>query len=411
MSPFCLGQWGHARGRDMTARHGQHRVRWLLVIVTFLIVYASLYPFRFAGGGGRGLIELVGSLSWARTTHSDIAANVLLYLPFGACLGWMLAARLGGPLATLAATTLGVLLSTSIEVAQILETRRVASLADVFFNGVGTLAGAVLSLALRSARHGFQRHPATALLAEPIASALLLLWVGYRLAPFAMTLDPVHWREALEPLATRRWLAPAATLGYLVPWLVITHALRTIGRGRDPLRPLALTMLVVLATLVVVSGKALDPAELVAMALALALCRPMARLAPQRAAQLLGWALAALIVVRGLAPFDFRVDPDAFGLVPFRDALLRYRATNLPDMFWKCFQYGALVWLITRSGARILGATVMAGALVLGIELLQAWLPGKLAEITDPLLVVVAGGLIAVFDNPDPSAGRRIMRG
>ena len=389
----------------MTARHSQHLARWLLVIVTFLIVYGSLYPFRFAAGGDRGILELVGTLSWARTTQSDIAANVLLYLPFGACLGWMLAVRLGGPLAVLAATVAGVLLSTTIEVAQIFETRRVASLADVCFNGVGSLAGSALALALRSARHGFRRHPLTALLAEPIATALLFLWVGYRLAPFAVTLDPAHWREAVAPLGGG-WLDPTATVGYLVPWLVVAQALRALLGGRDPARPLALLMLGMLLALVVVSGKVLVPAELVAMALALALNRPLSRLAPSRSALLVCCALAALIVFRGTAPFDFRLDPDAFGLVPFRDAMLRYRAANLLDMFEKCFQYGALVWLLARSGAGVLAATVMAGALVLGVEFLQAWLPGEPAEITDPLLVVAAGALIAVFDNPAPGRGR-----
>ena len=389
----------------MTARHSQHLARWLLVIVTFLIVYGSLYPFRFAAGGDRGILELVGTLSWARTTQSDIAANVLLYLPFGACLGWMLALRLGGPLAVLVATVTGVLLSTTIEVAQIFETRRVASLADVCFNGVGSLAGSALALALRSARHGFRRHPLTALLAEPIATALLFLWVGYRLAPFAVTLDPARWREAVAPLGGG-WLDPTATVGYLVPWLVVAQALRALLGGRDPARPLALLMLGMLLALVVVSGKVLVPAELVAMALALALNRPLSRLAPSRSALLVCCALAALIVFRGTAPFDFRLDPDAFGLVPFRDAMLRYRAANLLDMFEKCFQYGALVWLLARSGAGVLAATVMAGALVLGVEFLQAWLPGEPAEITDPLLVVAAGALIAVFDNPAPGRGR-----
>ena len=394
----------------MTARHGRNLVRWLLAVVTFLIIYGSLYPFRFASSDGQGLVELAGSLSWARTTQSDIAANVLLYLPFGACLGWMTAARLGGPLAVLVSTVAGVLLSTSVEIAQIFETRRVASLSDVCFNGLGTLAGAALSLALRSARHGFHRHPAAALLAEPIASALLFLWFGYRLAPFAVTIDPGHWRDALAPLARGGWLAPAATLGYLVPWLVVAQAVRTIQAGRDPGRPLALLMLGMLAALVVVSGKALVPAELVAMVIALALNWPLARLAPSRAALLVCCAVAVLVLVRGLAPFDFRLDPDAFGLVPFRDALLRYRAANLLGMFEKCFLYGALVWLMARSGVRVFTATMAGGALVLGVELLQAWLPGQLAEITDPLLVVAAGGLIAVFDNPEPATRTRIMR-
>ncbi len=384
----------------MTARHDRHLAAWLLLGVMFLIVYASLYPFRFASIEVHGLADLLDRLPWGRTTRSDIAANVLLYLPFGACLGWLLASRLGGPLALAGATLAGVLLSTGIEVAQIFETRRVASLADLTFNGLGTLAGGALALALRSARHGFSRHPLARLLAQPIPAALLLLWLGYRLAPFALTLDPDQWLAALAPLgqSPRSWASPQAALGYLVGWLVAARALAELYPRRAPAVLLAITMAVVLAGSVLVSGKALDPNELLAMAAALLLSLPLSRVGPRQAAGLLATLLAAWILLDGLAPFDFRLDPDAFGLVPFRDALTRYRSTNLVDMFEKCFAYGALVWLLTRSGLRVLGATLAAVGLLLAIELLQAWLPGKAADITDPLLALVAGGLIGVFD-------------
>lgn len=394
----------------MTSRHGEHMVRWLLAVVTFVIVYGSLYPFRFEPAEAGSVVELFSRLTWARTTRSDIAANVLLYLPFGACLGWMLAARLGGPLAVLAAAGAGLLLATGIEVAQIYETRRVASLSDLLLNGLGTFMGSALSLALRAARHGFRRHPFSSLLAEPIAAALLLLWVGYRLAPFALTLDPRQWAAAIAPLVHGDWLAPADTLRYLVPWLVSGYALRSIQGEQALVARLAAVMLAVLAGLVLVAGRKLVPAEIVAMAVALAVTVPLSRLAPAGAAALLAGLLAVVIAIQGLVPFDFRLDPDAFGLVPFRDALTRYRATNLADMFQKCFLYGALVWLLVRSGASALAATLSAGSLVLGVEFLQAWLPGKAAEITDPLLVVVAGGLVAVFDNPGPGSAVRRLR-
>jgi VanZ family protein len=399
----------HGRERDMTRDDGQRAARWLLAVVTFLIIYGSLYPFRFAAVDVHGAADLLGRLHWARTTRSDIAANILLYLPFGACLGWMLAARIGGPLAALAATTIGVLLSTSIEVAQIFETRRVASLADVFFNGLGSLSGGLLALTLRSARHGFRRHAFTSVLAEPIATALLLLWLGYRLAPFALAFRPAEWAASLAPLAAGPWFAPAATLEYAILWLVVGKVLETLVPDRPLWSTLGTTMLALSAGLVLVAGKTLEPAEVIAMPLALLLTWPLSRLAARPSALLLAGLLAALIAINGLAPFDFRVDPAAFGLIPFRDSLTRYRATNLLDMFEKCFLYGSLVWLLVRAGNRSLVATLLAGTLVLGIELLQAWLPGKPADITDPLLVLAAGGLVAMFEGAGRGA-RHAMR-
>jgi hypothetical protein len=67
-------------------------------------------------------------------------------------------------------------------------------------------------------------------------------------------------------------------------------------------------------------------------------------------------------------------------------------------MFLRCFQYGALVWLLARSGLALLPATALGAGVIFSIELLQTWLPGHTADVTDPLLAVAAGGLIAVFE-------------
>ncbi|MGH6782972.1 MAG: hypothetical protein ACREB5_12830, partial [Sphingomonadaceae bacterium] len=99
-----------------------------------------------------------------------------------------------------------------------------------------------------------------------------------------------------------------------------------------------------------------------------------------------------------LAPFDFQLAQDRFAFLPFGESLTQYRATNLTDMFLRCFQDGALVWLLARSGLSVLAATALGAGLVFAIELLQTWLPGHTAEITDPLLAIAAGGLIAVFE-------------
>lgn len=387
------------------AETGVRTARWLLAVVVFLIVYGSLFPFRFEDAGIDSFAALRAGLPWARTTRSDIVANVLLYLPFGACLAWMLAPRMGAALAFVAALACGALLSTVIEVAQIYETRRVSSLADVTFNALGSAGGAAIALTLRAAGRSLGRHPLDGVLAHPIAAALVVLWVCYRLVPFAPVLSPGEWVDALAPLWRSPWLQPWATLQWLLPWLVVGQALAALSRTGAGIRALLLVMLGVAAGLVVLAGKSLLPAEVVAMALALALTWALGRLGEARAAGLLAFAVAALFVVEGLSPFNFQLGRDAMSWIPFSESLLRYRATNLPAMFERCFTYGGLVWLLARSGRSALGATALAGSLVLAVEVLQTWLPTRVADITDPLLVLAAGGLLALFE------GRAATRG
>jgi len=369
---------------------------WLLAVIAFLIAYGSLYPFRFAGVDG-AFADALHRLSLARTTRSDLAANVLLYLPLGASLAWLLATRLGGLLAVVAATAIGALLSFSIELAQLFETRRVASLTDVLCNTIGTAAGAFIALAIASTQRRLRASPLSGVLRHPVATALLVSWVGYRLAPFTPVLDPQKWLASFAPLAEGGWWTASAIMPHALAWLVLTVAAERVAAGRAR-RIVTAAMLIVLAGRILFTGMLLEPAEIAGMAIALALAGLVLRLPVERAASLLAAALIVLIAIQGLSPFDFQLAQDRFALVPFGESLTRYRATNLPDMFLRCYSYGALVWLLARSGLSVLPATVLGAGVVFSVELLQTWLPGHTADVTDPLLAIAAGGLIAVFE-------------
>ena len=370
---------------------------WLLAVIAFLIAYGSLFPFRFAAVPGAGAVELLGGLSFARTTRSDIAANVLMYLPLGACIAWLAATRLGGLAAVVLATAAGAVLSFAIEYAQLYETRRVTSLSDVASNTAGAFAGAWIALAIAGARRRMHASPLAGHLRHPVATALLLSWIGYRLAPFAPVIDPGKWAGAFAPLTNLSALTAGAAFPHLLAWLVLAPVCERIAPNRG-LLTLAVSMALVLAGRVLFTGLALEPGELAGMAAALAAARPLARLAPERAASVLAALLIVQVAIEGLAPFDFQLAQDRFALLPFAESLTQYRAGNLADMFLRCFRDGALVWLLSRSGLKLLAATALGAGLVFAIELLQTWLPGQTAEITDPLLALAAGGLIAVFE-------------
>ncbi|MGH6885384.1 MAG: hypothetical protein ACREGK_04850 [Geminicoccales bacterium] len=134
------------------------------------------------------------------------------------------------------------------------------------------------------------------------------------------------------------------------------------------------------------------------MAAALVLARPLQRLPTANVAGCLAAALFSLVAWNGLAPFDFQLAQEGFALLPFGESLAQYRATNLADVFLRCFTIGTLVWLLFRAGMPALAAAGVGAGSIFGIELLQTWLPGQTAEITDPLLALCAGGLIAVFE-------------
>ncbi|MFO1377118.1 MAG: VanZ family protein [Steroidobacteraceae bacterium] len=371
--------------------------RWLLAVVTFLIVYGSLFPFNFGGLDVHGPRELLSRLTFARTTRADIAINLLLYLPLGACLAWILTSRLGGALAVAVATAAGASLSLTIEILQLFETRRVASLADVALNATGACAGALLAATLLASRDRLGLPGLGALVRSPAPTALALLWIGSRLAPFAPSLDPDKWHRALTPLQggldlSRAWIR------WAVPYLVLAEALRAATRRDSGVWPLALVACVVFTGRILVVGKEVVPAEVAGMLAALVLAWINGFLDEKMIATLLSVAIAALLVSEQLVPFAPDLSRWEFGWVPFAGSLGRLFGVGLIALFRDCFLYGALVWLLCRSGIAVGGATLLAAGFVFGLELLQAVLPGRSGDITDPLLTLATGALLALFD-------------
>jgi VanZ family protein len=107
--------------------------------------------------------------------------------------------------------------------------------------------------------------------------------------------------------------------------------------------------------------------------------------------------LAATIILQGLKPFQVVAEPQSFSWVPFKNSLSDSLEVNYSVLLEKCFWYFSLVWLLTRRGLGVAGAAFITAVLLAAIEVAQLWLPGRSAEITDPLLAIIAGLLLAIL--------------
>jgi VanZ family protein len=125
----------------------------LLWVWIALIGYASLYPFTGwrTGAPTPALDWLV--LPWPRVSlRFDVAANLLGYLPFGALLYAVLLRNGSSAARALGMTAFwGALLSLAMEELQHFLPQRVPSRLDWALNMLGTLAGALVAMALHRA--------------------------------------------------------------------------------------------------------------------------------------------------------------------------------------------------------------------------------------------------------------------
>lgn len=381
-------------------------IPWLLLAVVALIAYGSLYPFNFKRDAIEGgILEALQQLTWVRAGRGDRISNVLLYVPLGFCLFLWLESGRRRWLAALAVVALGASLSLLIEVAQVFISPRVPSLTDLSLNAAGTLAGAAGGFVWRSLSGLIHMPTVGGNRGDRVGVMAILLWLGWRFAPFIPLLDLGKLKMALRPLFDPH-IDVAATLGYLTCWLVVAQILFVLVSRQGGIEALLVLIAGVLVGRLLLADQVFVPAELLALLLLLPALVVVNRLSPGPRRLLLLVALGAVFLFDRLAPFSFTAVPGQFDLWPFLgwiDAGFPVDSRALLALLFFCC---ALIWLLRETGASLdLAIGIVVGA-VLFIELLQLWQPGRAASIADPLVALALGLFLRMID---PSSSRRTL--
>ncbi len=368
-------------------------------IIVAVILYGSLYPFRFhqpAGGVGplRHLVQ-----SWAETPgRGDFIANIFLYLPLGFFWSLALAGR-GRRLPRILLVTLaGGLLSTAMELAQYYIAERVSAADDVYANLIGTLLGAVVG---NFAGGDFFWLPFREIAANRVPSLLLVLWLGYRLYPYVPTIDLHKYWDALKPVVFHPRPTGYDLFRYTSIWLTIGSLIELFGEPRRGWLLFPLFTAAVLAARVLIVGKTLSAAEIGGAVIALAVWLLSAiRISARLRASVTALLLSAYILAERLEPFRFSAYGRAFGWTPFRSFLYGSFEVNIMSFLEKTFLYGALIWLLEQSGLRAGVSTILVAIMLFAASWAETYLPGRSAEITDALMALLIGAILAVIKIP-----------
>ena len=119
-------------------------VGYLTVTYLVLVVYTSLHPFSQWRAPAQEVRVFLTAPWPAYFTWTDLALNVLAYVPVGALLTLVLMSVTGVGFAAFYATTAAICLSLSIEIAQVFLPGRIPANADLLCNATGAFAGALL---------------------------------------------------------------------------------------------------------------------------------------------------------------------------------------------------------------------------------------------------------------------------
>lgn len=182
----------------------------LAALVTVSLAYGELIPFRFIGGNGGSLWDVLCDLPWIASPLEDLVTNVLVFVPVGALMTLHFARALTSWRAAVVAGFLfAASLGACMEMLQTFLPARVASATDVLSNCVGGLTGALLAPALY--RRWCRARPRVAVQLAICPHYVLFLGsaaiVGFSaLAPFDFTLS-------------RAQIQQAASLAQWWPWI------------------------------------------------------------------------------------------------------------------------------------------------------------------------------------------------
>ena len=359
------------------------RYRGLLAIVVFLIAYGSLYPFQFiAVPNYQGFL----TMPLGRGGVADVALNIFLYAPLGFLAFHSL--RTGGRGRRVAVAAIaGTLMSATIEVLQVFDVTRDSSLSDILSNGTGSLAGAVFASAVPRfvSSRGLARLRGVALRPAFLAA----FWVLFQLYPLLPEIS--HAALARSATAFAHWSSFEALL-FATDWLtalvLLREALPAVRRGLAPL------LVFLMPVKLILFERHLTSSELAGALAGLAVFAVFGR-SRSFATRVLPALLIALLAARELLPFRFG-PPAEFIWIPFGASLSSQDADSLLVLFRKAFVYGSAIWFVQEARGRVWSVTLSISFLLFVLEWFQRWIPGRTPEVTDALMAVLMGAVLAL---------------
>jgi len=368
-------------------------------IIVVVILYGSLYPFEFRqpDGGPGPLRHLL--LTWAeKPGRGDAIANVFLYLPLG-FFGSLAAAAISRALPRIIIVTLASgLLSAAMELTQYYLPERVSAADDVYANLVGAALGAVAAVL---GAGSFRRVRIGEFAADRVACLLLALWLGYRLYPYVPTIDLHKYWEALRPAILHPLPTVYDLFRYTAIWLTVASLVEAIVGLRRGRLLVPMLFAAVLAGKIVIVGKILSAAEIAGAFVAVTVWLLLsAGFGARSRAALTALLFSAYVVTERLAPFQFASYRRAFSWVPFRSFLYGSLELNVMSFLEKAFLYGALIWLLGKSGLGARVSTILVAIVLFATSWAETGLPGRSAEITDALMALLVGAVIVALTGP-----------
>jgi VanZ family protein len=345
----------------------------------------------------------------APTDVSDIIANLLFYVPLGFALLLQFDRRRNFIVGLLSCAAIGAGVSFLMEWLQHLVPGRTPSLRDVVLNVISTSLGAIIGYAYHRIESSRALRPWLSSAAiDPVVAALLACWIAVHSIPFLPKLGLYRAWEAIVTLRNLEWTS-GGSAWWFACYLILASLLRTIVWPKRFWNAFILIAGASLLAQIVFRRHQLEFDECIGFGIALPLVAWFQR-SPVWSASLSLWGfIIAGLLVTALYPFNFTPPPRALNWMPFSGVLDVEMQNGVTSLLAKTFLYGGALWVGSRACGNLTVPTTLLVLVTGAIEGLQMWLPTRTPESTDPLMMLLLAGLIAVARQRRPADVARLV--
>ena len=393
------------------------RLKKIFALVVALIVYGSLYPWQFHDRAlsANPLWTLLNT-SWPTTINRfflrDFLVNVALYGPYGAFGFLALSNRLPMWSKLLLTVVSGMVMSSCIEMLQLYDANRSCSISDVVCNTVGATIGAVGAIfwAERIRKALGRAQPERSSRANG-ALALSCLWLGAEFFPFFPDFTKAHFMQGISALIHPVFRTPIPLLHGLGAWVALGALTERIFVNPRVARNVLLLATAVFPARLMLLDRVNTGAEILGAFLGIGCWLLFLR--RQRSGEVLaGWITIGAVFAAGFAPYRLLAVSGGFSWIPFAAVLDTPGDSGFQILFEKAYLYGASIWLLGQGRAETRWKPAIGVLAALGfVEMVQTHIPGRTAEITDPVLAfLVMAVLAAIEQHADGTQSNQVVR-
>lgn len=354
----------------------------LLILVSLLIIYGSFYPFNFMLlNDTNTALNKVLNFEFYHSGKSDIAANILLFIPFGILVFKCLGEYKTILIRLLLSGVIAFVFAYFIQILQLWTPSRVPSGSDAIWNLLGCIIGCFISIKF---------FPSVLALNKDTRDYIYLLLglsiIFSHLTPFAPSFDLDSIQKNIK-LFIYKPFSLFTILEHFILWLVSFFFINQSHLKFKTLQLCLIVLAVFMGKFFIINNDT-SLQQCFSALLAITFWRYFANdITPK-------FVLSLLIInlfIYDFYPFEFKNEVGNFHWLPFIGSLGGNIATNITAFIYKSVLYSSLLWVMVECHFKIKKATLILAAFIFLIEVLQIYFIDATAEITDAILVMIIG--------------------